>query len=81
MTQLHTNVCFKKTGTKHSSNTLLHFVPVFLKQTLYQGERIPIFPVCVGGGRGEGANHAIKMSKSPIFEGSIVLFQFHHVNW
>ena len=28
------NVCFKKTGTKHNSNTLLRFVPVFLKQTL-----------------------------------------------
>ena len=25
---------FKKTGTKHSSNTLLRFVPVFLKQML-----------------------------------------------
>ena len=24
------NVCFKKTGTKRSSNTLLHFVPLFL---------------------------------------------------
>ena len=29
------NVCFKKTGTKPSNNTLLHFVPVFLKQTLH----------------------------------------------
>ena len=29
------NVCFKKTGTKGSSNTLLPFVPVFLKQTLF----------------------------------------------
>ena len=28
------NVCFKKTGTKHNSNTLLRFVPVFLKHTL-----------------------------------------------
>ena len=28
------NVCFKKTGTKESINTLLRFVPVFLKQTL-----------------------------------------------
>ena len=28
------NVCFKKTGTKRSSNTLLRLVPVFLKQTL-----------------------------------------------
>ena len=28
------NVCFKKTGTKRSSVTLLCFVPVFLKQTL-----------------------------------------------
>ena len=28
------NVCFKKTGTKLSSVLLLHFVPVFLKQTL-----------------------------------------------
>ena len=28
------NVCFKKTGTKPSSNTLLGFVPFFLKQTL-----------------------------------------------
>ena len=28
------NVCFKKTGTKRSNNTLLRFVPVFLKQTL-----------------------------------------------
>jgi hypothetical protein len=27
-------VCFKKTVTKHSSDTLLQFVPVFLKQTL-----------------------------------------------
>ena len=29
------NVCFKKTGTKCSSALLLHFVPVFLKQTLW----------------------------------------------
>ena len=28
------NVCFKKTGTKRRSNTLLRFVPVLLKQTL-----------------------------------------------
>ena len=28
------NVYFKKNGTKRSNNTLLHFVPVFLKQTL-----------------------------------------------
>ena len=28
------NVCFKKTGTKHSIVLLLRFVPVFLKQTL-----------------------------------------------
>ena len=28
------NVCFKKTGTKGSTNTLLLFVPVFMKQTL-----------------------------------------------
>ena len=29
------NVCFKKTGTKRSSVLLLHFFPVFLKQTLF----------------------------------------------
>ena len=29
-------VCFKKTVTKHSSETLLQFVPVFLKQTLLE---------------------------------------------
>ena len=29
------NVCFKKTGTNSSSDTLLCFVPVFLKQTLH----------------------------------------------
>ena len=28
------NVCFKKTGTKHSSVLLQRFVPLFLKQTL-----------------------------------------------
>ena len=34
------NVCFKKTGTKRSSNTLLYFVPAVLKQTLI-GNRKP----------------------------------------
>ena len=29
------NVCFRKTGTKHSSVSLLLFVPVFYKQTLF----------------------------------------------
>ena len=35
----HSNVCFKKTETKGSSNTLLYLVPVFLKQTLYTKQR------------------------------------------
>ena len=37
--KVHSNVCCKKTGTKHSSNTLLYFVPVFLKQTLVRRYR------------------------------------------
>ena len=32
---IHSNVCFKKSGTKQSSVLLMRFVPVFLKQTLY----------------------------------------------
>ena len=50
---MYPNVCFKKTGTKQSSNTQLHFVPVFLKQTLLYimrydgkpGEKLKI-PIC-----------------------------------
>ena len=29
------NVCFKKTWTNHSSDTVLWFVQIFLKQTLW----------------------------------------------
>ena len=34
------NICFKKTGTKGITNTLLLFVPVFMKQTLIQFVRL-----------------------------------------
>ena len=34
------NVCLKKNGTRRSSNTLLCFVPVFLKQTLVRTVRL-----------------------------------------
>ena len=37
------NVCFKKTGTKRSSNTLLCLVPVFLKQTLCTKKEVQKF--------------------------------------
>jgi hypothetical protein len=29
------NVCFKKTGTKRSSNTLMRFVPVFFETDVW----------------------------------------------